>query len=376
MMAFRIFLICLTSLLAASGSSADTKSDTANGLPADISTLVANLDAPDWKTRDRASFELMEISPQWLEPLRRRSKEHLSTEAGLRLRRAAKELYLSREIGPAPACLGIEYAQLDIDWRVDSRLAPGFHAIRITSVFPNTAAARAGLKPGDLVIGMNGSVWQSLAERNGFTPWIFNQRPGTSCTLTVLRNIRGRLVEPDNTRGLDRRGFRGLDTRVVSSDEERRLPAGAVGLRVTSVRHADPRLNLAPGDLIVALDGQLLPRVGAQAALETWASKQPADINLAIPPQPNVRPRANLIVARPPSVQVLRGGRRIELDVTLGHWPLYIAASRTGTRRGASPERLVEIASEFERWWDAPIQSEEKGNTPRRDPALYWQMGP
>lgn len=375
MVASRMVILGLVTLTAAPRAFAERPNTDIEPLPPAIAVRVDHLDAPDWETRDRATFELMEADPAYLDALRRRSQEGLSTEAGLRLKRIAKELFLSKRIGPAQACLGIQHTR-SIGWRQDSRVAPGLYALRIDTVFPSTAAARAGLKPGDLIIGMNGKLADSETEADSFTGWIFNQKPGTPCSFTILRDIDARLVRPEHERGIDRRGVRGLDTRVVNSSEDDRLPAGGVGLRITSSRNADARLRFEPGDLIVGIDGEPLPLHGAKEALTAWAEAAPVDDMQNPIPRRNLR-RGVLVREFGPSLQVLRGGRRMEIDVTLGRWPLYIVESgRAGTRRGARIERIRDIASEFEHWWVEPVVSESHGRLPARDPSLYWQMEP
>ncbi|MCB9853380.1 MAG: hypothetical protein H6819_09825 [Phycisphaerales bacterium] len=334
---------------------ADDDSDGAKRLPDDIAALVDRLDAADWRTRNDAMLALMEVAPDWLEALRIKSQSGISIEAGLRLRRAAEELYLSRQIGPAPACLGIQHTQ-SVEARYDSRVAPGLFALRVDIVFPNTAAARAGLRPGDLIIGMNGRIASSNEECNSFTSWIFNQKPGTPCEFTVLRNIKGRSFRPAFERGIDRRGFRRLETRVVSGSEDGRLADAAVGLLVTISPSNDTRLDLQPGDLIVGLDGKRLPAENPKQALEDWTNEGDA--------------------LKDTSIQVLRGGQRVRLKATLGRWPLYLAAGRNGIRRGADRDRIIELSSEFEQWWRLPASPDTSDAPPPRDPSFFWQMEP
>lgn len=334
---------------------ADDERDGADRLPGDVAALVERLDAADWQSRDQAMLSLMEVSPDWLEALRRESQTDMSTEARLRLRRAAEELYLSRQIGPAPACLGIQHTP-PVDCRYDSRVAPGLFALRIDIVFPNTAAARAGLRPGDLIIGMNGGVASSADECGSYTSWIFSQRPGTHCEFTVLRNISGRSYRPLREHGIDRRGFRRLETRVVNSADDGRIADDAVGLLITVTPTNDTRLDLRPGDLIVGLDGKQLPTENPQEALETWANQGGGD--------------------RETSIQVLRGGQRVDLQATLGRWPLYLAAGRNGIRRGATRDRILELSSDFDQWWSQPVVPDAADRPSLRDPSLFWQMEP
>ncbi|MCA9256325.1 MAG: hypothetical protein KDA33_11845, partial [Phycisphaerales bacterium] len=292
-------------------------------------------------------------------------------------RRAAEELYLSRNGVPASACLGIQHTQC-IDGRYDSRVAPGMYALRVDIVFPNTAADRAGIRPGDLIIGLNGDIAASEAECNSFTPWIATQMPGAQCEFTVLRDVVGRTYRPSRERGIDSRGFRDLSTRIVRGADDARLPYDAVALEVTSVRDADPRLDLAVGDLIVALNGKRLPAQDPKGALEAWANtRRETEPDAGDSRVPNLPPGflpRNARRSLRESIQILRGGQRIALEATLGRWPLYISATRD-VRRGVRRERLLKLSVEFNQWWREPASSDGLMQNPvSPDPAMFWQM--
>jgi serine protease Do len=55
----------------------------------------------------------------------------------------------------------------------------------VTSVTPNSAAGRAGIRPGDVIVAFNG---QPVADGNSLRNQIAGTRPGTEVQLTIVRN--------------------------------------------------------------------------------------------------------------------------------------------------------------------------------------------
>lgn len=367
-------LTCIAIACMAISANADDRAATFDGLSEEAARLVRHLDALDWKTRDQATFDLMNADPDLIDDLRRKSQSGVTTETALRLKRAAEELFFSKRIGDAPACLGIGHT-IAIRWDEDPRVAPGVHAIRINVVYKNTPAARAGLRPGDLIIGTNGNIAESKQACVEFAGWISSQAPGTLCEFNVLRDINGRVLPAGP--GIDRRGFRNLETRVIQGSNDVRLPHESVGLLITNARRADPRLGLEPGDLIVAIDGQSLPSDGPKQALANWADAKTPSVD----PEAEMRRDPRMPIARRsrqmkmiPSIQILRGGRRIDLKATLGRWPLDLAEKNSLINRGARLERIVELRGEFDRWWNLPADAESTTGVTARNPSLFWQM--
>lgn len=60
-------------------------------------------------------------------------------------------------------------------------------AIRITSVLPGLAAEKAGLKAGDLIVGINGKGWPPPATET-MREQVMDMKPTTKITLQVLRD--------------------------------------------------------------------------------------------------------------------------------------------------------------------------------------------
>jgi serine protease Do len=130
----------------------------------------------------------------------------------------------------------------------------------VSEVEPGGAAARAGLKPGDVVLAVNGT---SIAHAEELPRRVAVHAPGTSIKLTVLRDKQPREITatldamPDDDVGPSGRPTRPT---VPSSAQ----PAGKLGIQITDaagggvrvddVRDPNTVRDLAPGDVIVELN--------------------------------------------------------------------------------------------------------------------------
>jgi serine protease Do len=139
--------------------------------------------------------------------------------------------------------------------------------VLISDVVPNTPAASAGLKRGDVVVELDGSRVESLA---GLRNRIANMPPETRVRLTVLRDGQRQAV--DVTLGTAPRGEQataaaverfsenyGMQLAPLTSELSRRLglPEKAqAGVVVTQVAPGSPaaEAGLEPGDVILQVD--------------------------------------------------------------------------------------------------------------------------
>jgi serine protease Do len=147
----------------------------------------------------------------------------------------------------------------------------------VRSVSPGSAASRAGLEPGDVVISFNG---KPISNRDELVRMVVNTRPGTTVPVRIMRDRAEKTVnvtvdelnleaEGNGTRNNTERendtaqetssGF-GITLRNVTPDVARRLKLdGTQGALISEVEQggAAARSGLRPGDVIV--------RVGRQA---------------------------------------------------------------------------------------------------------------
>jgi Do/DeqQ family serine protease len=163
--------------------------------------------------------------------------------------------------------------------RVDSDMAESLgmtetKGIIVNSVAPGSAAERAGIRQGDVIIALDGSP---VNETNAFRNRIASSGPGAQVTLTVLRDGREQKItattgefKPEGEKsdeGEGRPGAAGqgrLGLSVVPLTPEiasaLNLPAGTKGVVVDSVDPAGPGAStgLARGDVIQEVNRQAI----------------------------------------------------------------------------------------------------------------------
>ncbi len=164
--------------------------------------------------------------------------------------------------------LGVTIQDITPDIAEALNLAKGHGAI-ISRVEPNSAAAKAGIKAGDIVVAMDGKPLRNSADlRNqvGLVPI------GDSVELTIIRDgnrIRQsvRIGEGDQT-SVARGGrvSRHLDGAVITAlDESHTLHGEVKGVFVSKLEPGSPawRRGLRAGDVIVAVNKKPTPTIRA-----------------------------------------------------------------------------------------------------------------
>jgi serine protease Do len=162
----------------------------------------------------------------------------------------------------------------------------------VQSVLPDSAASKAGLEPGDVIIGFGG---KPVTSRDELVRMVVNTKPGTTVPVQIIRDRQERTVsitvdelnleaETAVARGSNRdgdpaqetsSGF-GITLQNVTPEIARRLRLedrrGAV---ITDVEQSSPaaRAGLQPGDVIVRVGRQAVESSGeAQRELARIAS--------------------------------------------------------------------------------------------------------
>lgn len=153
---------------------------------------------------------------------------------------------------------------------LDQSLADSFGLKRadgalVASVAPNSAAAAAGLKPGDVITEVNG---QPIASSVDLSSTIGLASPGDKVKLTVWRDREAKTIDAklgnsadddeqvaDASGGAAQPGKLGLSLRSLTRDE-RRQSGIAQGLLVQDVGGASAKAGIQPGDVLLAINGQ------------------------------------------------------------------------------------------------------------------------
>ena len=201
------------------------------------------------------------------------------------------------------ARLGVQVQDLNQALAASFGLAQPDGAL-VSHVAPDSAAAQAGLKPGDVIVAVNGVPVQrsgSLSSQIGLSA------PGERATLKVWRD----------------KAWREIDVRLGSADEPARqadagsdaAPGGRLGLALRPLTAEERRAS----ELARADAGMVVEEVGGAAER---AGVEPGDVLLAI----NGRPVSSVDQVReqlkgtPKQVAllVLRDGHRIFVPVKLG----------------------------------------------------------
>lgn len=356
-----IWMVGIVSLAPAPvwGQVADGPSAPATTAEPGVEQLLGELSDPVWRKREIASARLERMGTSINDELRRAFVQSPEYEVRSRIKRIAHEAYLNEHIGPVRAFLGIQHDPYDYTATSDPRIAPGFTGLRLTLVVWGSAASMAGLHPGDIVIALNGEYGTFGNPATGFTRWIGEQLPGTTCTVTVFRGGSGRLLFNNNEhRGFDPRGFAKTERRLVRPEEDPRVLPGLAGIVLEDVSQADPRLSLEPGDLILGLDGESLSPDSAMSKFGEWcehAAPPPVQDGQIGPGNILIGPGGRPVQTIKPSIQILRGGSVVDFQVTLMARPANLNNGRGWQRGNVSEERLRDADLAFEAMWETAI---------------------
>lgn len=175
---------------------------------------------------------------------------------------------------------------------VDQALAESFGLPRpagalIGAVEPGLAAARAGLRPGDVITAVNGGAIEDSAMLSRV---IAEQKPGSRVRLEVLREGRARTLEvalgasgdattvADTGTGATAPGRLGAVVRDLDG-HERRSAGLDRGVLVTDATGAAARAGLRPGDIILAVNTHA---VKDAADLKSHINDAPAHVALLV----------------------------------------------------------------------------------------------
>jgi len=252
---------------------------------------------------------------------------------------------VTQAAGPPSGFLGIRLQTHD------PRMPPDSHGLLVLGTLEGTAADRAGLKRGDLILSLNGRWLTSDYPPGGrIDQWIRRQRPGTECRLGILRGGKGILLD-QALKGITPKALIGLPFDVISHEDDPRAPAYAAALLVREapgiVRPNGVTLDIQAGDLILALNHESVPGNGGRNAFNRRTHTK------SVFSGASGRAKAggpNAPAAAPPktagrSLQILRGGRWLEITTVLGRKP-------PGTTV-PSPAELARrrAGDEFPAWW-------------------------
>jgi serine protease Do len=186
------------------------------------------------------------------------------------------------------------YIGVSLEERVTPELAREFelkepHGAIVTEVVEDTPGARAGLKPGDVIVQFNG---KRVEDRRHLQLMVSQTSPNTEVELTIIRDGRERRVpitlgefpagqfaasQPDSEEASD--ALRGVEVMDITPQlrTEFRIPRNVNGALITDVAPDSPssEAGLRPGQVILEIDKQEVTnaddavRIGRRARKET-----------------------------------------------------------------------------------------------------------
>jgi Do/DeqQ family serine protease len=184
--------------------------------------------------------------------------------------------------------LGVTVQNVTADIAASLRLADVGGAL-VSSVEPGSAAARAGLRQGDVVVALDG---EDVADSNNLRNRIAGTKPGSTVALDVIRDGKRQTLNARldalKTTGPDRTGREsdsneddfGMTVQPLTPDVARELdlPARTEGVVVRAVDPdgAAAAAGLQPGDVIGQVNGETVKTPSELQAALAGTSNRPA----------------------------------------------------------------------------------------------------
>lgn len=336
-----------------------------------LNKWLGDLTSPSFRVRETATNELMNCGPWAYPALRETFDKNDDFESRRRIKQIVFEIFLTDQVGPARAFLGIQQrlgvaATRNEDPRIPSRAK----SMLITDVFPGSAAEGAGVRRGDLIFMLDGSAGRGDGAPNQFTEQIGVRKPGDRIRLGVLRGGTGAVLLDGESKGFRIRDLTGLKTKLVTRADDLRVLPDTAALEVKNLGEHSSDLPVKVGDLIVALDDEPVTENGGTEQLAKWMANRSlpgAAQTVPIPVQimPNQMTRRSGIG----TMQILRGGQWLELTAKLGRWPVYLPDWLIRSRNIDSTT-AASVQGTFDDWWRSNFDprgtfSERADNDPR-----------
>ncbi len=155
------------------------------------------------------------------------------------------------------------------------------HGALISTVENGSPADKAGLKPGDVILLLNG---ETITGSSDLPPRVAAIRPGTKIELQVWREKKKRnvtvtvgsfdeLMQVAADAGKTPEGRLGIVARTLTDNERRQSDLPQSGLLVTDVSGSAAKAGIRRGDLILSVNGQSVESVNQLHKLTEKAGK-------------------------------------------------------------------------------------------------------
>jgi hypothetical protein len=334
--------------------------------------LIHDLGSPSYRAREQATNALMEWDTTAYPALKEAFDRDDHFEVRRRIKQAVFEIYLSDQVGPARAFLGISQAG-PAGGLEELRIPPGASALRITDVFTGLAADVAGVQRGDLIFTVEGQRGRPDAQGSQLTEQIGRKKPGDVIRLGVFRGGVGLILQDGETPGFRIKDLAGCKKRLIHHEDDPRVLPGAAAFLIEEIGTRKSDSILKAGDLIVALDSDPVSPTKADDQFQQWISAR-TNPGAAQIQQLQIQPGRPIRVQGLGTVQILRGGQWLELSARLGRWPSYLSEWLIRSRNIDSTTAAA-VQGAFDDWWRTHFDprgmfSERADNDPR------WKLSP
>jgi len=153
----------------------------------DIERWIRQLSDADFETREAADAKLRKIGIDRIDRLAEVYQTIDDYEAKVRIQRIAEYIYFWDRVIGKNGFLGISHQVYVPSPRGDPRVDPGKTAFKIVQVIPDTAAERAGLRKGDLIVSVDGIKLAEGAGPANFAELIRHKLPGAELMFEFFR---------------------------------------------------------------------------------------------------------------------------------------------------------------------------------------------
>lgn len=154
----------------------------------------------------------------------------------------------------------------------------------VSSVEDDSPAGKAGLVPGDVILGMNGNEITASSE---LPPLVATIKPGESAKLRVWRkgsekeiDVKVEAMQDDkqlvSKNDESGKAILGVNVRPLNAEEKRQLELSVGGLFVENASGAAAKAGVRRGDVILSVNGEAVSSVSELQKLISSASKRVA----------------------------------------------------------------------------------------------------
>lgn len=156
--------------------------------------MISRLSAESFKEREAAQSSLLDWAKRqpgsakdWLF---RRWTQESDPEVCRRCLEVLRSLVLEDYLKEGKGYVGILMQSMAVQV---PDLPKAKFGIRVTMVVPESPAAKGGVNPGDVIVGVNDQVWEEAPAEAAFSQWVQSRAPGSKVTLKLLED--GKVVD-------------------------------------------------------------------------------------------------------------------------------------------------------------------------------------